>query len=110
MTVYGKLSIERELTKDPMFDHHYEITARVSKALMSIESCSTSIDGLPLTTDVLISLRESAKLAATHYSTFIEGNRLTAEQVGEVIVANGVTAASRQLLQVLRERREAQTR
>lgn len=55
---------------------------------MTIESCRTSIDGLPLTTDVLISLRESAKLAATHYSTFIEGNRLTAEQVGEVIVAN----------------------
>ncbi len=66
-----------------MFDPHYEITARISKALMTIESCRTVIEGLPITTDVLISLRESAKLASTHYSTFIEGNRLTAEQVGD---------------------------
>ncbi|MDP4155028.1 MAG: hypothetical protein Q8929_05260 [Bacillota bacterium] len=72
-----------------MFEPHYEITARISKALMTIESCRTAIEGLPITTDVLISLRESAKLAATHYSTFIEGNRLTAEQVGEIIVGKG---------------------
>ena len=48
------------------------------------------------------------------------GGRLSSEQkdwieylsgIGdEVIVANGATDASRQLLQVLRERREAQTR
>jgi Fic family protein len=72
-----------------MFEPHYEITARISKALMTIESCRTAIEGLPINTEVLISLRESAKLSATHYSTFIEGNRLTAEQVGEVIVNKG---------------------
>jgi len=72
-----------------MFEPQYAITARISKALMTIEGCRTAIDGLPLTTDMLISLRESAKLAATHYSTFIEGNRLTAEQVGEVIIGMG---------------------
>lgn len=72
-----------------MFKPQYKITGRVSKALMTIESCRTAIEGLPITTDVLISLRESAKLAATHYSTFIEGNRLTEEQVGEVIIGLG---------------------
>ena len=72
-----------------MFEPHYQITARISKALMTIEGCRTAIEGLPITTDVLISLRESAKLAATHYSTFIEGNRLTEEQVGEVIIGHG---------------------
>jgi hypothetical protein len=34
---------------------------------------------------VLASLRETARLFATHYSTMIEGNRLTQEQVGKVI-------------------------
>lgn len=68
-----------------MFEPRYEITARTSNALMTIGGCRAAIEGLPITTDVLISLRESAKLASTHYSTFIEGNRLTQEQVGEVI-------------------------
>lgn len=72
-----------------MFTPHYEIIPRTSKALMIIEGCRAAIDGLPITTDVLISLRESAKLAATHYSTFIEGNRLTEEQVEEVIIGHG---------------------
>lgn len=72
-----------------MFEPHYTTTARISKALMTIEGCRTAIEGLPITTDVLISLRQSAKLAATHYSTFIEGNRLTEEEVGDVIVGQG---------------------
>lgn len=69
-----------------MFEPRYEITPRISKALMAIEGCRAAIEGLPITTDVLISLRESARLASTHYSTFIEGNRLTQEQVGKVVV------------------------
>lgn len=71
-----------------MFERRYKITARTSKALMTIEGCRATIEGLPITTDVLISLRENAKLASTHYSTFIEGNRLTQEQVGQVIEEN----------------------
>lgn len=72
-----------------MFEPHYNITGRISKALMTIESCRTAIEGLPITTDVLISLRESARLAATHYSTYIEGNRLTQEEVEQVVAGLG---------------------
>jgi len=38
---------------------------------------------------LLSSLRKSARLASTHYSTQIEGNRLTMEQVKEVVSKKG---------------------
>lgn len=40
---------------------------------------------LPFTVEVLAGLRYSAQLAATHYSTQIEGNRLTQAQVAEAL-------------------------
>ncbi len=42
---------------------------------------------LPINPRVLANLRETARLFSTHYSTMIEGNRLTQEQVGQVIAA-----------------------
>jgi Fic family protein len=72
-----------------MFNPQFKITPRITQALMNIEKCREAIDGLPITTETLISLRESAKLAATHYSTYIEGNRLTQEEVGIVVIGQG---------------------
>jgi len=43
------------------------------------------IDRLPIHPSILLSLRESAKLHSTHYSTRIEGNRLTHEQAEQVV-------------------------
>ena len=67
----------------------FALTPAIAKALMSIEADRQAIGGLPLTTGVLESLRKSARLLATHYSTQIEGNRLTAAQVEEVIAGGG---------------------
>jgi len=72
-----------------MFDPIFKITPRISKALMKIEASRTKIEGLPITTDLLISLRNSAKLEATHFSTYIEGNKLNEEQVEAVISGQG---------------------
>jgi hypothetical protein len=44
-----------------------------------------AIQSLPITPRVLANLRETARLFSTHYSTMIEGNRLTQEQVFQVI-------------------------
>jgi Fic family protein len=52
---------------------------------MSIEADRQAIDTLPVDLTMLASLRETARLAATHYSTQIEGNRLTQAQVREVL-------------------------
>ncbi len=56
---------------------------------MSIESDRHALTDLPMTQEMLQSLRESARLLSTHYSTQIEGNRLTEAQVKDVIEGGG---------------------
>jgi len=55
---------------------------------MDIEVSRQSFISLPVTTELLTSLRESARLISTHYSTQIEGNRLTMAEV-EVVAKGG---------------------
>jgi Fic family protein len=55
---------------------------------MRIEGVKQAIQTLPITPRVLAKLRETARLFSTHYSTLIEGNRLTQEQVAQVIGAD----------------------
>jgi Fic family protein len=64
-----------------MFDPVYRITPAIARSLMSIEAARTTIASLPIDGQMLASLRETARLAATHYSTQIEGNRLTQTEV-----------------------------
>jgi len=52
---------------------------------MKIEAARQTVRDLPITPSVLASLRETARRFSTHYSTMIEGNRLTHEQVTRVI-------------------------
>lgn len=54
-------------------------------SLMRIEAARQSVQDLPITPSVLATLRETARFYSTHYSTMIEGNRLTQEQVAGVI-------------------------
>lgn len=63
----------------------YTITSKVASHLMRIEANKEVVSHLPITPSVLESLRETAKLFSTHYSTAIEGNRLTQEEVKKVI-------------------------
>ena len=63
----------------------FQITPQVARALMRIEAARQAIESLPITPKLLATLRETARLFSTHYSTMIEGNRLTQEQVAKVI-------------------------
>lgn len=60
---------------------------------MDIEVSRQAVSVLPVTNQLIISLRESARLNSTHYSTQIEGNRLTQEQIS--VVAAGGTFPNR---------------
>lgn len=71
------------------FEPHYSISAEAASALMQIESVRRDIEGLPITPSVLASLRETARLYSTHYSTMIEGNQLMADDVAKVIEGSG---------------------
>ncbi|MGH3268203.1 MAG: Fic family protein [Trebonia sp.] len=68
-----------------MFSPVFTITPAIATALMAIEADRQFIMELPITVELLAGLRHSAQLAATHYSTQIEGNRLTRAQVEHVL-------------------------
>lgn len=67
------------------FNPKYTITPKTANALMKIEASKEAIKNLPVTPLLLSKLKETAKLQSTHYSTMIEGNRLTQIEVHEVI-------------------------
>ena len=68
-----------------MYAPNFQITAAITKALMSAEADRQAIIEMPIDVEMLGSLRETARLTATHYSTQIEGNRLTQTQVQETL-------------------------
>lgn len=68
-----------------MFKPVYTITPKIASLLIELEALRQSIDHLPITSKVLISLRETARLKSTHYSTYIEGNRLTQQEIFDVL-------------------------
>jgi hypothetical protein len=72
-------------TKHTNFNPIFTITPSVARDLMRIEAVKQAIRTVPITPHVLSNLRETARLFSTHYSTMIEGNRLTQEQVAQVI-------------------------
>ncbi len=71
--------------KPTAFHPNFTITPTIATGLMRIEAVKQAIQTLPITPRVLANLRETARLFSTHYSTMIEGNRLTQEQVAQVI-------------------------
>ena len=71
------------------FNPVYIISPGIAKYLMRIEAAKQKVCLLPVNPRVLASLRETAKLYTTHYSTMIEGNRLDPDQVKEVLTLKG---------------------
>jgi Fic family protein len=65
----------------PMFKPRFQITPDIAAALMRIEAVRRELAGLVIQPQLLVSLRETAVLTSTHFSTQIEGNRLTLPEV-----------------------------
>lgn len=72
-----------------MFHPTFTLTPAITKNLMEIEACRQAVIRLPLTVPMLDSLRRTAKLLSTHFSTQIEGNKLSSSQVEEVLEGGG---------------------
>lgn len=71
--------------KHTSFNPAFTITPALARGLMRIEPVKQAIQTLPITSRVLANLRETARLLSTHYSTMIEGNPLTQEQLAQLI-------------------------
>ena len=67
------------------FNPNYIITNSMTNNLLEIERVKEGIKSLPINPKLLNSLRETAKLSTIHYSTQIEGNRLSMEEVKDLI-------------------------
>ncbi len=62
------------------FNPKYTVTAQMLTNLAKIEVIKQQFENQPISPQLLLSLRESAKVATIHYSTQIEGNRLTGKE------------------------------
>lgn len=61
------------------------VTPEILQAVIQIESIAQKITHLPITPIMIAKLRESARLQSVHYSTQIEGNRLSEEEIKRVV-------------------------
>ena len=58
------------------FNPNYTLSLSLTKELLEIERHKEAINILPVTATLIASLRETARLISTHYSTQIEGKEL----------------------------------
>jgi Fic family protein len=82
-------NLSGDIVMKPAFKSLFQITPSIARNLMRIEMVKERIKNASLTTTVLKSLRETARLFSTHYSTMIEGNQLSLEQIKQVLEHNG---------------------
>lgn len=67
------------------FSPNYKITQNILNLLTKIENVKESFENCNISPVFMASLKSSAKIASVHYSTKIEGNRLTQKEVEETI-------------------------
>lgn len=63
----------------------YTINSAIARALMEIEAAKAVVESIPLSPAIEAELRHKARVRSTHYSTRIEGNRLTLKEAEQII-------------------------
>jgi len=63
----------------------YTLTPAIARALMDIEAARAVVEQTPLPPAAEAELRHRARIRSTHYSTSIEGNRLTLAEAEQVV-------------------------
>lgn len=77
--------IARMQKNTPIWQPNYTIAPATASGLMEIEASRAVVEQVPLPIAVQAELRRRARVRSTHYSTRIEGNRLTLEEAEQVI-------------------------
>ncbi len=65
---------------------NYTLTAAIARDLMKIEAARQTVTLTVLPPAVAEQLRQQARIRSTHYSTYIEGNRLTLAEAEQVLL------------------------
>lgn len=74
----------------------YIITPKIARGLMDIEAIRQAMDGISIPPAAASELKYNAMIRATHYSTRIEGNKLTLKETEQVIRKNKVVFHGRE--------------
>jgi Fic family protein len=74
----------------------YTLTPAMARHLMEIEAARAVVEQIPLPPAVQSELRNRARLRSTHYSTRIEGNRLTLAEAERVLASRKVSLHGRE--------------
>ena len=74
----------------------FTIPPAIAQSLMRIEAARVAVAKTPLPPAAEEELRRRARLRSTHYSTRIEGNRLTLEEVEQVIAGRAIPVLGRE--------------
>jgi len=69
----------------PLWLPRYTLTPAIVRALMEIEAARAVVEQTPLPPAAEAELRHRARIRSTHYSTRIEGNRLTLAEAEQVV-------------------------
>ncbi|MCX6675975.1 MAG: Fic family protein, partial [Methanothrix sp.] len=74
----------------------YTLTPAIASGLMQIEAARALVDHMPLSPAAEAELRARARVRAAHFSTLIEGNRLTLEEAKAVIADERADVSGRE--------------
>ncbi len=82
--------------EQPTWSPRYTITPAIARGLMEIEAARAVVEHTPLPPAAEAELRRRARVRSTHYSTRIEGNRLTLDEAERVISTASATMQGRE--------------
>ncbi len=80
----------------PAWQPRYTLTPAIARGLMAIEAARAVVETTPLPPVVAAELRRQARVRSAHYSTRIEGNRLTLAQAEEVVSSSKAQVRGRE--------------
>ena len=69
----------------PSWKPHHTLTPEAVRSLLEIETAKTVVSHTPISPALAEELRRRARIRSAHFSTWIEGNRLTLEEVEQAI-------------------------
>ncbi len=79
-----------------LWQPRYTLTPAMARRLMEIEAARAVVEQIPLPPAVVSEMRNRARLRSTHYSTRIEGNRLTLAEAEQVLAGRKVPLHGRE--------------
>ena len=74
-----------EIVLKVKWDPQYSITDKIASDLITIEKIRVQVENAQIPLSSLSRIRESARIRSTHFSTQIEGNRLTLQEARDVV-------------------------